>query len=82
MHETDLQEWDRLPSGEIESELLGGFEVAAGPNWVLLRLELALEDGRTGTAQLRMPIPQAHLLAAALEFRAGEAGSTAPHGTA
>ena len=67
---TDVGHWDRLPSGEIEIEQLAGFEVAAGPRTVLLRLEIVVGIGQIGTAQLSLPPEEAILLAEYLTERA------------
>jgi hypothetical protein len=81
MNETDMSDWDRLPNGEIETSPVAGWEVGAFPMNVMLRLEILMEDGRIGTAQLHMPADQAIGLAEALRVkgqRALEAGTSPP----
>lgn len=73
MYETDIGEWECLPNGNIQTDPLVGFEVAAAPRLVLLRLEILTETGQIGYAQLRIPADQANELAQALQQKAATA---------
>ena len=73
MIETDMDHWDRLPNGEIETSPMAGWEVGAAPGVVLIRLEILTETGQIGSAQLQMPAAQASALGKALQLKAKRA---------
>lgn len=63
MIETDVSDWDRTESGEIEAFPVVNWAVAAIPHAVLLRLEILDSPGRIGTAQLVLDGQQAEEMA-------------------
>lgn len=80
--ETDTSDWDHWPNGEIETLPLAAWATAAEPGVVLLRLEILIETGQIGTAQVRLPAQEATALAESLAWMAGRAESDHSQGTA
>lgn len=73
MIEQDMDEWDRLPDGDIETAPVVGWAVAAFPLNVALRLEILTEPGQIGTAQVHIPAHRIPELVEALVRKAESA---------
>jgi hypothetical protein len=76
MTESDMGDWDRLSTGEIETAPVVGWAVAAMPLNVMLRLEILMETGQIGSAQVHIPANQVPELAEALLGKAERAMSS------
>ena len=81
MIESNTDDWDRLPNGDIEICPVATWETAAAPNTVLLRLQV-LQDGQIGSAQLALPAMEAAELARSLAWMAERARSGHSQGQA
>ncbi len=82
MIEADMAAWDRNPKGEIQTEPVVAWAVAAMPLNVAVRLEILQEDGRIAWAQLHLPATEAADLAKALRLKAKRALSAPTQGRA
>ena len=82
MIETDMSDWDRLPSGEIETLPMAGWATAATRSVVLLRVEILTEEGQIGTAQLTIPPEEAFELGRSLQWWAERSQASAQSGNA